>query len=316
MEENRTPLLEVEELRMSFVQGRGRKKKKVNAVDGNSFTVYKDETFGLVGESGCGKTTTGRAIIRLYDPTGGTVRFNGREISGKMTKDLRAYITDNITMIFQDPVDSLNPRMTVQEIVAEGLAVRGIGTPHERRELVYEMLDKVGLTREHANRYPHEFSGGQRQRIGIARALIVKPSLIIADEPVSALDVSIQAQIINLLNDLKKDMGLTIMFIAHDLSVVKYFSDRVAVMHAGKILEIAPSRELYAHPLHPYTRSLMSAVPQPNPLTERTRKRFPYTAVPVPNGEERAMRDVSCDHSVYCAPSELKEYIKELGQER
>jgi ABC-type oligopeptide transport system ATPase subunit len=309
MSENRIPLLEVEDLAVTFTRKSRGRKRVTHAVDHNSFTIYKGETFGLVGESGCGKTTTGRAIIRLYDPNSGTVRLNGREITGKMTRDLRSYLNENITMIFQDPVDSLNPRMTVKEIIEEGLEVRGMKDAHKREELVYAMLEKVGLTREHATRYPHEFSGGQRQRIGIARALVVQPSLIIADEPVSALDVSIQAQVINLLNALKKEMDLTILFVAHDLSVVKYFSDRIAVMYAGKILEIAESTELYKHPLHPYTQSLLSAVPHPNPLTERSRKRISYD----PNChdysvEQPRMQEVAEGHWVYCSDSELAQY--------
>jgi len=252
---SKLPLLDVQNLRLVFSSGKGKSRVDVNAVDDISFSIYEGETFGLVGESGCGKTTTGRAIIRLYDPTSGTIRFRGREVSGRMSKDLRNYITNNMAMIFQDPVESLNPRMTIQEIIEEGLKVRGMSQPAERQALVYSMLAKIGLTQEHASRYPHEFSGGQRQRIGIARALIVNPSLVIADEPVSALDVSIQAQVINLLNDLKADLGLTILFIAHDLSVVKYFSNRVAVMYYGKIVELAESDELYQHPFHPYTKS-------------------------------------------------------------
>ncbi len=308
------PLLEVENLRVTFTSGRGRRSTEVHAVDDISFNIYEGETFGLVGESGCGKTTTGRAIIRLYDPTSGTVRFRGREISGPMTKDLRDYLTSNIAMIFQDPVESLNPRMTVQEIVEEGLKVRGIRDPEQLRTRVYSMLSKIGLSQEHASRYPHEFSGGQRQRIGIARALITSPSLVIADEPVSALDVSIQAQVINLLNDLKAELGLTIMFIAHDLSVVKYFSNRVAVMYYGKIVELAESDELYMYPLHPYTRSLLSAVPQPNPVTERKRKRISYdpAADHDYSKEEPSLREVYPGHFVSCSESELKRYRLEL----
>ena len=309
MSENRIPLLEVEDLAVTFTRKSRGRKRVTHAVDHNSFTIYKGETFGLVGESGCGKTTTGRAIIRLYDPNSGTVRLNGREITGKMTRDLRSYLNENITMIFQDPVDSLNPRMTVKEIIEEGLEVRGMKDAHKREELVFAMLEKVGLTREHATRYPHEFSGGQRQRIGIARALVVQPSLIIADEPVSALDVSIQAQVINLLNTLKKEMDLTIMFVAHDLSVVKYFSDRIAVMYAGKILEIAESTELYRHPLHPYTQSLLSAVPHPNPLTERSRKRITYDPTCHDYSvEQPRMQEVAEGHWVYCSDSELVQY--------
>lgn len=198
-------------------------------------------------------------FIRLYDPTWGTVKFNGIEISGKMDRELHKYITDHIAMIFQDPIASLNPRMTVQEIIAEGLKIRGVKDPEELQKRVIAMLEHVGLQAEHASRYPHEFSGGQRQRIGIARALIVEPQLVIADEPVSALDVSVQAQVINLLNKLKQEMGLTILFIAHNLSVVKYFSDRIGVMYFGKLVEMADSNELFKNPLHPYTKALLSA---------------------------------------------------------
>ena len=310
MIDERTPLLEVENLKMTFTSGRRGKKITVNAINDNSFKVYEGETFGLVGESGCGKTTTGRTIIRLYNPTGGTMRFQGREISGPMTKDLRHYLTDNISMIFQDPIDSLNPRMTVEEIVAEGLKYHGMTDASQRRERVLDMLNKVGLTREHASRYPHEFSGGQRQRIGIARALVVKPKLIIADEPVSALDVSVQAQVINLLNDLKQELGLTIIFIAHDLSVVKYFSTRVAVMYYGKIVEMAPSDELYRHPLHPYTRALLSAVPQPDPIFEKQRQRMHYDPKVdhIDAADPRMMREILPEHFVYANIPEFERY--------
>ncbi|MBE5807300.1 MAG: ABC transporter ATP-binding protein [Clostridiales bacterium] len=300
-------ILEVEHLCQTFTSGHGRRKLVVKAVDDVSFGVKPAETFGLVGESGCGKTTTGRTIIRLYDPTSGIVRFDGREISGKMTKDLQKYITENIAMIFQDPIESLNPRMTIEEIIGEGLMLRGASRA-EAHDKVVEMLRTVGLTEEHATRYPHEFSGGQRQRIGIARAMVVRPRLIIADEPVSALDVSIQAQVINLLNDLKQEMGLTILFIAHNLSVVKYFSDRIGVMYYGKLVELAPSRVLYERPMHPYTKALLSAIPQPNPLTERVRKRVDY----VPerdhdySREKPEMREVEPEHFVYCSESEAK----------
>ena len=302
-------ILQVENLCQTFVSGHGKKKMVVKAVDDVSFSVKYAETFGLVGESGCGKTTTGRTIIRLYDPTSGSVHFNGREISGKMTRDLSKYIAENMAMIFQDPIESLNPRMTIEEIIGEGLRLRGVSR-ERTHEAVVEMLRKVGLTEEHATRYPHEFSGGQRQRIGIARAMIVKPKMIIADEPVSALDVSIQAQVINLLNDLKQEMGLTILFIAHNLSVVKYFSDRIGVMYYGKLVEVAPSDDLYDKPMHPYTRALLSAIPQPNPLTERTRKRTDY--VPERDHDYRtekpSMREIEKDHFVYCSESEMKAY--------
>lgn len=257
-------ILRIEHLKQYF----GRNKDIIKAVDDVSLEVYKGEVFGLVGESGCGKTTIARTIMGLYNPTAGEIYYNNKLLNKKNR-------TSDIQMIFQDPMESLNPRMTVREIVAEGLIIKG-----DRKNLdarVYEVLELVGLTKEHAGRYPHEFSGGQRQRIGIARAIIMKPSVIIADEPVSALDVSIQAQIINLLNDLKEEMKLTIIFIAHDLSVVKHFSDRVAVMCGGKIIETEASGKLFNNPKHPYTRSLLSAIPYPDPLYERNRKRNEFT---------------------------------------
>ena len=304
-------ILEVEHLCQYFTSGHGHNKITVKAVDDVSFTVRQAETFGLVGESGCGKTTTGRSIIRLYNPTSGTVRFDGRDLTGKMTRDLSSYISHNMAMIFQDPIESLNPRMTIEEIIGESLLLRGVSKEEVHRQVI-DMLDKVGLTEEHATRYPHEFSGGQRQRIGIARAMIIRPRLIIADEPVSALDVSIQAQVINLLNDLKQELGLTILFIAHNLSVVKYFSDRIGVMYYGKLVELTDSDELYSNPLHPYTRALLSAIPQPNPLTERKRHRVDY--VPERDHDYRVekpeMREVTPGHFVYCSESELEQYRK------
>jgi ABC-type oligopeptide transport system ATPase subunit len=305
-------LLEVSNLCQFFKSGRGKEKLTVKAVDDVSFGVKPAETFGLVGESGCGKTTTGRTIIRLYDPTSGKVSFDDREISGRMNRDLRRYITDNLAMIFQDPIESLNPRMTIEEIIGEGLKVRGIKNIDNIRADVVEMLKKVGLNEEHATRYPHEFSGGQRQRIGIARAIIVRPKMIIADEPVSALDVSIQAQVINLLNDLKEELGLTILFIAHNLSVVKYFSDRIGVMYYGHLVEIAKGDDLYAKPLHPYTRALLSAIPEPNPITERTRKRVDYDPKRDHDysNETPSLVEIEKDHFVYCSPSELEKYKK------
>ena len=308
-------ILEVNNLCQHFSSGRGKKKLTVKAVDDVTFGVRPAETFGLVGESGCGKTTTGRTIIRLYDPTGGEVLFNGRDIAGKMNSDLRKYLTDNIAMIFQDPIESLNPKMTIEEIIGEGLTVRGMKDKAEIRKLVVEMLRKVGLVEEHATRYPHEFSGGQRRRIGIARAIIVKPKLIIADEPVSALDVSVQAQVINLMNDLKEEMGLTILFIAHNLSVVKYFSDRIGVMYFGHLVEVANGEDLYKNPLHPYTRALLSAIPEPNPITERQRVRVDY----VPDrdhdysNEKPSMVEVEPEHFVYCSPSELAKYREQIA---
>ena len=307
-------ILEVKNLCQHFSSGHGKNKMVVKAVDDVSFAVRRAETFGLVGESGCGKTTTGRTIIRLYDPTGGEVLFDGRNISGKMTKDLRSYLTSNISMIFQDPIESLNPKMTIEEIVGEGLKVRGQKDRDEIHRQVVEMLEKVGLVEEHATRYPHEFSGGQRQRIGIARAIITKPKLVIADEPVSALDVSVQAQVINLLNDLKDEMGLSILFIAHNLSVVKYFSDRIGVMYYGHLVEVANGDDLYKNPLHPYTKALLSAIPEPNPITERTRKRVDYDPERdhVYSVEKPSMVEVEPEHFVYCSPSELEAYRKQL----
>ena len=309
MSENRNDLLRVEHLCQYFTEGHGRRRMTIKAVDDVSFGVRPAETFGLVGESGCGKTTTGRTIIRLYTPTSGKITFDGREVSGKMTRELRRYLTDNIAMIFQDPIESLNPRMTIEEIIGEGLRTRGMRDRDEIHRLVIEMLGKVGLTEEHATRYPHEFSGGQRQRVGIARAMIIKPKMIIADEPVSALDVSIQAQVINLLNDLKEEMGLTILFIAHNLSVVKYFSDRIGVMYYGKLVEMARSEDLYAKPLHPYTRALMSAIPEPNPITERRRKRIDYDPARDHDysKEKPEMVEIEPEHFVYLSPSEAEQ---------
>lgn len=305
-------LLRVENLSMHFSNKKRGKQNLVKAVDDVSFQVYEGETFGLVGESGCGKTTTGRAIIRLYDPSAGKVYFEGQEITGKLTKEKRKFITDRIAMIFQDPIASLNPRMTVEEIIGEGLKVHGVKDANERARRVREMLDKVGLSAEHASRYPHEFSGGQRQRIGIARALIVGPKMIIADEPISALDVSVQAQVINLLNDLKEEFGLTIIFIAHNLSVVKYFSDRIGVMYFGKLVELATSDELFSNPLHPYTKALLSAIPQPDPVSEKNRKKIFYDPKSHDYSEEKqpSYHEVTPGHLIYCTDEELQQWVK------
>lgn len=308
----REPILQVQNLSMHFTTKKRGVKKTVKAVDDVSFDIYPGETFGLVGESGCGKTTTGRMIIRLYDPTDGKIIFQGKDIAGRIDKSLRKYLTDNIAMIFQDPIASLNPRMTVQEIIGEGLKVRGVKDDKERHRLVVEMLRHVGLQEDHAMRYPHEFSGGQRQRIGIARALIVKPQIVIADEPVSALDVSVQAQVINLLNSLKEELGLTVLFIAHNLSVVKYFSDRIGVMYYGKLVELADAEELFLNPVHPYTRALLSAIPQPDPRTEATRQRIHYDPQIHQYSDSSApsYHELNAGHLVYCSDSEFEEYTR------
>ena len=264
--EDKKKLLEVKNLKKYFPVkgGIGKKKGFVQAVDNVSFDIYEGETFGLVGESGCGKSTTGRTLIRLYEPTEGQILYKGTDIAKMKERELYPY-RRKMQMIFQDPYSSLNGRMTVSEIVAEPLNVHGIGTPAERKKTVAELLDRVGLKKEHANRYPHEFSGGQRQRIGIARALAINPEFIICDEPISALDVSIQAQVVNMLEDLQKEMGLTYLFIAHDLSMVKHISNRIGVMYLGKLVELAEGNELYDNPMHPYSKALLSAIPIPDP---------------------------------------------------
>jgi oligopeptide transport system ATP-binding protein len=261
------PLLQVKGLKKYFpITGGvfGKKIGEVKAVDDVTFTVYKGETLGIVGESGCGKSTTGRMLLRLIEPTEGSIVFEGKEVTKLSKSELRKMRRD-MQMIFQDPFASLNPRHTVEKILEEPLVVHGIGSKEERKKRVQEMLEVVGLGRYHAKRYPHQFSGGQRQRIGIARALMTNPKLIIADEPVSALDVSIQAQVLNLLEDLQKEFGLTYIFIAHDLGVVRHISDRVGVMYLGRLVELADSDQLYESPKHPYTKALLSAVPIPDP---------------------------------------------------
>lgn len=278
MADNNTPLLKVEHLHKEFPTGSGFmggkfSKKVVSAVNDLSFEIRAGETLGLVGESGCGKSTTGRAIMHLDPPTSGKVYFEGRDISKMNKKELKA-MRREMQFIFQDPYASLNPRMTIGEIISEPMVIHGIGTPEERIERVRELLDVVGLNPEHINRYPHEFSGGQRQRVGIARSFILRPKLIICDEPVSALDVSIQAQVLNLLKDLQKQYGSAYLFIAHDLSVVQHISDRVAVMYLGKMVELSDWKSLYAEPNHPYTQALLSAVPIPDPDVQQNRKRI------------------------------------------
>lgn len=272
MEDAREKLVEVKNLKKYFKVGR---KQILKAVDDISFDIYKGETFGLVGESGCGKSTAGRTILRLYQATDGEVKFAGENVHGKKSRKALKAFNRKMQMIFQDPYASLNPRMTVLDIIAEGLDIHGlVKNKSERKQKVHELLETVGLNKEHANRYPHEFSGGQRQRIGIARALAVDPDFIIADEPISALDVSIQAQVVNLMQKLQKERGLTYLFIAHDLSMVKHISDRVGVMYLGNLAEVAGSDELYENPLHPYTQALLSAIPVPDPEVERSRERI------------------------------------------
>lgn len=298
-------LLEIKHLKQHFVTPRG----TVKAVDDLSFDIYKGETLGLVGESGCGKSTTGRSIIRLYEATDGEVLFNGENVHGRKSRKKLLEFNRKMQMIFQDPYASLNPRMTVADIIAEGLDIHKLAkTKKERMQRVHELLETVGLNKEHANRYPHEFSGGQRQRIGIARALAVDPEFIIADEPISALDVSIQAQVVNLMKELQKEKGLTYLFIAHDLSMVKYISDRIGVMYFGKLVELAPADELYENPLHPYTKSLLSAIPLPDPDYERNRVRQKYdpSVHQLKDGETMEFREVKPGHFVMCTEAEMK----------
>lgn len=268
------PILKVENLKQHFKINR---KFTVKAVDGISFSIYPGETYGLVGESGSGKSTTGRSIIRLYEPTAGKVLFKGKDISKKMDKETKHLMHTKMQMIFQDPMACLNPRRKVMDIIAEGLDIHHMYTSKkDREEKVYEMLELVGLSREHATRYPHQFSGGQRQRIGIARALIMHPDLIIADEAISALDVSIQAQVVNLMKAIQNKLNTSILFIAHDLSMVKYISDRIGVLHLGHLVETGTTEEIFQNPIHPYTKSLLSAIPSPNPVVERNKKTFMY----------------------------------------
>ncbi len=380
-------VLSVRDLKVHFVNGRGKYKMTVKAIDGINFDIYKGEVFGLVGESGCGKTTTGRTCIKLHDPTDGEIFFLGKRIAAgtqtnvktiknikkttsakvkklkaEMAKELEnvdkssadystisekyntqidellfkkyeviaaekaemserkkdtmktdTELMKNMQMIFQDPIESLNPRMTVKEIIAEGLKIAGERDKELINDKVNAILRTVGLLPEHASRYPHEFSGGQRQRIGIARAIIVSPGFIIADEPISALDVSIQAQVINLLNDLRDELGLTIMFIAHDLSVIKYFSDRVAVMYYGNMVELADAAELFKNPLHPYTKSLLSAVPLPDPHYEKNRIRIKYDPRMHNYTDSPAkLHEINPGHFILANKEELEQYKKEL----
>ncbi len=286
---DREKLVEVQHLQQYFpAGGRGKNKRFVQAVDDVSFHIFRGETLGLVGESGCGKTTVGRTLLRLYEPTDGTIIYDGNVIFDKNKKkkiavDMLPY-RKKMQMVFQDPYASLDPRMTIADIVGEPIDIHKLASSKaDRSERIISLLERVGLNSEHANRYPHEFSGGQRQRVGIARALAVNPEFIVCDEPVSALDVSIQAQVVNMFEDLQNDLGLTYLFIAHDLSVVRHISNRIGVMYLGKLVELADSYELIAHSVHPYTRSLISAIPEADPRIARASKRIPLQGdVPSP----------------------------------
>lgn len=302
------PLISARNIKKHFDVGVG----MLKAVDGISFDIYPGETFGLVGESGCGKSTAGRTIIRLYDPTDGELFFNGKNIY-KLSRHEMQEVRRNFQMIFQDPYASLNPRMTVEDIVAEPLDIHKICKNHtERHDRVIELLELVGLSEEHANRFPHEFSGGQRQRVGIARALALNPKFIVCDEPISALDVSIQAQVVNLLKDLQERLGLTYLFIAHDLSMVRYISDRVGVMYLGHMMELAGSEELYDHPIHPYTIALLSAIPIPDPEIQRNRHRIMLEGdVPSPINPPEGCRFVErCPYAVQKCREVTPEFLE------
>lgn len=309
-EPNREKLLEVHDLHVTF----GKHRHAFEAVRGVNFDIYKGETFGLVGESGSGKTTIGRAIIRMNPTSGGEILYKGEKINGRISREMDKKIIKEIQMIFQDPMSSLNDRAKVNYIVKEGLMnVRKHLTREQQDELVNQALTDVGLLPEFASRFPHEFSGGQRQRIGIARALIMEPSFIIADEPISALDVSIRAQILNLLADLQKKRGLTYLFIAHDLSVMKFICDRIAVIQRGRIVELAETNLLFAHPLHPYTRALLSAIPTPNPDVERNRGLLVYDeSMHHYDQQKPSWQEIEPDHFILSNDPEMEEYRKRL----
>ncbi|MDO5136056.1 MAG: ATP-binding cassette domain-containing protein [Eubacteriales bacterium] len=302
---NAEPILKVEGLKQYF---RVSKSFTVHAVEDVSFQIYPGETYGLVGESGSGKSTIGRSVIRLYDPTAGRILFQGMDISGKMTRDTNKALRTQMQMIFQDPMASLNPRKKVSDILGEGLDIHHMyRSKGEREEKIRAILEKVGLAPEHATRYPHQFSGGQRQRVGIARALIMNPKLIIADECISALDVSIQAQVVNLMKDIQEETGTAYLFIAHDLSMVKYISDRIGVLHLGHLLETGTTEEIFANPMHPYTRSLLSAIPSPNPALEKNRvaESYDYKTSGI-HYEEGTYHHVEGTHYVKCTDEEFR----------
>ena len=289
------PLLKVKNLQQHFKISRN---FTVKAVNGVSFEIYPRETYGLVGESGSGKTTIGRSIIRLYDPTGGRIFFNGKRISGNLDNQIAKMLRQNMEMIFQDPMSSLNPRKKIGDIIGEGLDIHKLySDKKERNEIIGEILKKVGLSPAHAERYPQQFSGGQRQRVGIARALVMNPKLIIADECISALDVSIQAQVVNLMKDIQHETKCAYLFIAHDLSMVKYISDRIGVLHKGWLVETGTTKEIFSNPVHPYTQSLLSAVPQPNPIIEKQRQLKPYDTNKA-NYENCTLQRISDTHFV------------------
>lgn len=308
MTQERKKLVELKNVSLTFNKG---KSNEVKAIDDVSFDIYEGEIFGLVGESGSGKTTIGRSILKLYDIDSGTVTFAGNDISSLKGKDLHEF-RKTAQMIFQDPQASLNGRMKIRDIIAEGIDIHKLAKTKEERETkVKELIDLVGLNEDHLSRYPHEFSGGQRQRIGIARALAVNPHFIVADEPISALDVSIQAQVVNLMQKLQHEQGLTYLFIAHDLSMVKYISDRIGVMHWGKLLEVGPADEIYHNPIHPYTKSLLSAIPEPDPERERKRQHLIYDSSIEYDGESRQMYEIRPGHFVYATEAEAKNYKEE-----
>ena len=306
---NQEPILKVDGLKQYFKVSNS---FTVKAVDDVSFEIYPGETYGLVGESGSGKSTIGRSVIRLYDPTAGKILFEGKYISGKMSKDTQKLLRNDMQMIFQDPMASLNPRKKVEDIIGEGLDIHHkFASAAERDQMVKAILRKVGLAPEHATRYPHQFSGGQRQRVGIARALIMNPKLIIADECISALDVSIQAQVVNLMKDIQEETGTAYLFIAHDLSMVKYISDRIGVLHLGHLLETGTTEEIFNHPVHPYTRSLLSAIPSPNPVVEKKRVAETYdyktSGIDYTKGTKHL---VEGSHYVRCTDEEFSEWMK------
>ncbi|MCY7054712.1 ATP-binding cassette domain-containing protein [Streptococcus salivarius] len=308
MTQERKKLVELKNVSLTFNKG---KSNEVKAIDDVSFDIYEGEIFGLVEESGSGKTTIGRSILKLYDIDSGTVTFAGNDISSLKGKDLHDF-RKTAQMIFQDPQASLNGRMKIRDIIAEGIDIHKLAKSKEEREAkVKELINLVGLNEDHLSRYPHEFSGGQRQRIGIAHALAVNPHFIVADEPISALDVSIQAQVVNLMQKLQHEQGLTYLFIAHDLSMVKYISDRIGVMHWGKLLEVGPADEIYHNPIHPYTKSLLSAIPEPDPERERKRQHLIYDSSIENDGEKRQMYEIRPGHFVYATEAEAKNYKEE-----